>query len=188
LRDANDDDSFTGSESSAIFCYPRILTLPAFKRDDRNAVAFGERMDAGDEVIVSGFEQRRGRNGVAEVVVEEVAQASGRLQLWHVGVQIHAIDAPDFERDVVTDNVGDVGRHQNLLAEIPVMVLLTEDAGHVIGPNIVYPNDRAAAAKPKVRRSDEGSEALRPAPHVQWRAGLARRFEAKLRCHSVKQR
>jgi hypothetical protein len=69
--------------------------------------------------------------------VEEVAQAAGRLELWHVGVQIHAIDAPDFERHVVTDNVGDVGRHQNLLAEIPVMVLLTEDAGHVIGPNIV---------------------------------------------------
>ena len=50
---------------------------------------------------------------------------------------------------MVTDNVGDVGRHQNLLAEIPVMVLLTEDTGHRIGPNI---NGRAAADYPKIRR------------------------------------
>ena len=52
---------------------------------------------------------------------------------------------------MVTDNVGDVGRHQNLLAEIPVMVLLTEDAGHVIGPNIVLPK------RPRSGRKTEGS-------------------------------
>jgi hypothetical protein len=41
-------------------------------------------------------------------------------------VQVQPVDAPDFERNVVTDNVGDVGRHRNLLAEIPAMVLLRE--------------------------------------------------------------
>jgi len=37
---------------------------------------------------------------------------------------------------MVTDNVGDVGHHRNLLAEIPEMVLLRKDAGLTTGPNI----------------------------------------------------
>jgi hypothetical protein len=47
--------------------------------------------------------------------VEEIAQAAGRLQLGHIGVQIQAIDTADRERYVLADNVGDVGRHQILL-------------------------------------------------------------------------
>ena len=120
-----------------------------------------------------------------QVVVEEVAQAAGRLELGHVGVQIDPVDAPDFERDVVTDNVGDVGHHQNLLAETPVMVLLTEDTGHVIGPNIVV--TQTAAQRPRFEGSPEaeGAEALRSSPHIQRCPGLTRRFEAKLRCQPV---
>ena len=71
---------------------------------------------------------------MSQVVVEEIAQPAGRLELGHVSMQVETIDAPHFERHVVTDNVSDVGRHQNLLPEIPVMVLLTEDTGHRSGP------------------------------------------------------
>src|SRR5713101_405514 len=120
-----------------------------------------------------------------QVVVEEVAQTARRLQLGHVGVQIHAIDAADFERDVVTDNVGDVGRHQNLLLEIPVMVLLAEDTGHAIGPNVVF--SQTAAQRPQSEGSPEveGADASRPLPHGQWCPSLSWRFEAKLRCQPV---
>jgi hypothetical protein len=52
-------------------------------------------------------------------------------------VQIEAVDAADLQRNVVTDNIGDVGRHRNLLAEIPAMVLLTRHADLRIGPNIL---------------------------------------------------
>jgi hypothetical protein len=39
-------------------------------------------------------------------------------------VQIHAVDTSDFKRDVVTDNVGDVGRHSDLLGgRSPMRVL-----------------------------------------------------------------
>jgi len=68
-------------------------------------------------------------------------------------MQIQPVDAANLERDVVTDNVGDVGRHQNLLVEIPVMVLLTEDTGYVIGPNIVV--SRTAAQRPQSEGSPE---------------------------------
>ena len=42
-------------------------------------MALGKRMDGGDEVIVSGFDQGGRRHRVAEIVVEEVAQTAGRL-------------------------------------------------------------------------------------------------------------
>jgi hypothetical protein len=47
--------------------------------------------------------------------MEEVAETTGRLQLGHVGVQVHAIDAADFQRHVLADNGVDVGRHRDLL-------------------------------------------------------------------------
>jgi hypothetical protein len=117
LGHADDDDAFTSGESGAVFRHKGILTLAAFKRDDRNPMEIGERLDGGDEAIVSWFDQGGRRHGVAEIVVEEVAQAAGRLELGHIGVQIHAVNAPDLERHVVTDNVGDVGRHRDLLSQ-----------------------------------------------------------------------
>jgi hypothetical protein len=76
LGDANDDHTFSGRESVAIFGHQSVLTLPAFKRHDRSAVTLGECVDGGGEVIVSWFEQGGRRHGVAEIVVEEVAQAA----------------------------------------------------------------------------------------------------------------
>jgi hypothetical protein len=49
-----------------------------------------------------------------------------------------------LERHVVADNVSDVGRHRNLLAEIPAMVLLRKDAGVTTGPNIKRPRSGRA--------------------------------------------
>lgn len=81
----------------------------------RDLLTRKERLDCRREPIVQRAEQRGGWNRVAEVVVEEVAQAAGRLQFRHVGMQIQAIEAPDGERHVVVDNGRDVGRHQTLL-------------------------------------------------------------------------
>jgi hypothetical protein len=86
---------------------------------------------------------------MAQVVVEEVAQASRGLELGHVGVQVQTIDAPDLERHVLADNAVDVGRHQNLLAESPVMVLLTKT--------------------PILDRSQHQTAAQRPSPKVRRR-------------------
>ena len=87
---------------------------------------------------------------MAQVLAEEVTESAGGLKLRCVRMQIQPIDAPDLERDVMADNVSDVGRHRNLLAEIPPMVLLRKHAGLAAGPNI-----QTAAPRPtlKVRRS-----------------------------------
>ena len=57
----------------------------------------GKRPDGGDKAVVSRFEQRGRGHGMTQVVVEEVAEPAGRLQLGHVGVQIQPIDAADFQ-------------------------------------------------------------------------------------------
>ena len=90
----------------------------------------------------------------------------------------HRRGAGRFERDVVTDNVGDVRCHRNLLAEIPVMVLLTKDAGRCTGPNITPPR---SGHDLKVRRC-WGWEALAIdfASPRRWSSALTRRFEAKI--------
>src|SRR5262249_15440124 len=82
---------------------------------------------------MAGLQQGRRRHRVAEVVVQEVAQAARSLELGHVTLHVEAVDTPHLERNMLTDNRVDVGHHQNLLAEIPVLVLLTEDTGPVIG-------------------------------------------------------
>src|SRR5437762_3178835 len=86
---------------------------------------------------------------------------------------------------MVTDNVGDVGRHQNLLVEIPVMVLLTEDTGQC---------DRSQHQTAAQRPTSEGSpESRRSAALVRVNSWLmerrsSRRFEAKLRCEPLSKR
>jgi hypothetical protein len=149
LRRADQYNAFASPESSAVGRDKRVLAVNAFEGNKRHVPIGRKLLNGCDKAIVSRLEQRWRGHRMTQVVVEEVAQATGRLELGHVRVQINAVDAPNLERDVLTDNVGDVGRHQNLLAEIPVMVLLTEDTSHVIGPNI---NGRAAAEYPKVRR------------------------------------
>src|SRR5262245_37163345 len=87
------------------------------------------------------------RYRVSEVVVEEVAQAPGRLEPGHVGVQIDPVDTPDLQRDVVTDNVGDVGRHRDLLGRSPMKVLpVGARRACTRSQHRSCPNGRAAAA------------------------------------------
>jgi hypothetical protein len=83
-------------------------------------------------------EKGRRRDQIPEVIVEEVAQAAGRLQLGHVRMQIQAVDTPNLKGDVVADNVGDVGHHTDLLGgRSPMRVLSLEHTDHLIGPNII---------------------------------------------------
>jgi hypothetical protein len=74
---------------------------------------------------------------MTEMVAQEVAEPTGGLEFGGIGVQVQPVNASNLERDVAADNVGEVGHAQNLLAEIPAMVLLWKDVGLTTGPNIV---------------------------------------------------
>ena len=139
-------------------------------------------LDRGDEAIVTRFQQGRRRHRRAKIVVQEVAQAAGRLELGHVGVQIHTVDAANLERDVLADNRVDVGRHRTLLAG-------KADDGTPSGtprpwttPDILrsLPAMRADHDAAPARSAVTASEA---APVTLF--ALPRRFEAQLRWQPV---
>src|SRR5882762_793686 len=65
------------------------------------------------------------------------------------------------------------------LAGRSMMVLLQENAGLCIGPNIKRPR---SGRDLKVRRSREAVEMLRASSTVRWSRSLTRRFEAQLHC------
>ena len=92
-----------------------VLPLPALERDQRDVVASCANVLIGrDEAIVQRRKQRRRRNRMAQVIVQEVAQPARRLQLRHVGVQVQPVDAANRQGHVVADKLVDVG-HQRLL-------------------------------------------------------------------------
>ena len=184
MRRGEEDNALTGGEPRTVRRDKLVLALATFERDARNVPLLGELLDGGDDAIVVWLEQRGGRHRMPEIIVKEVTQAAGCLELGHVGVQIDAIDAADFKRDVVADNIRDVGRHQTFLAGSPMKVLQPEHAGRSTGPNIVFPTRPRSGRDPKVRRVTR-QPISRPSPHHQWRPGLSRRFEAKLRCQPV---
>jgi hypothetical protein len=62
-----------------------------------------------------------------------------------------------------------------------VMVLLTEDTGHVIGPNI----KRLRSGDHRRFAGGRWSRVARLSPHGQGSTSLSWRFEAKLRCQPV---
>ena len=109
------DDALAARESRAVVGDDIIFPLTGLELHGRNVVLAHERLDRGQEPVMHRPEECWRWDRISEVIVEEVAQATGRLQLGHVGVQIQAVDTADRERHVLTDNVGDVGRHQTLL-------------------------------------------------------------------------
>src|SRR5262249_53734860 len=91
---------------------------------------------------------------------------------------------------MVTDHVGDVGRHRNLRPEIPVMVLLRKNAGVHTGPNI---NGRAAAEPEGSPEPVITTGVSHPPRRCEWAlpllGGLRRSFTAsRCRAHSCRPR
>jgi hypothetical protein len=124
LGEAEHHDALAFGEAGAMGRGDGVFVLAGLEFHDGNGVGGGKLLDRRGEAVVHRFEQGGRGNRMAEMIAQEVTEAAGRLQLGHIRVQIEPVEAAHFERDMVTDNVGDVGRHRNLLAEIPAMVLL----------------------------------------------------------------
>jgi hypothetical protein len=89
LRNADEYDAFVGGESRAVFRHTLVLALTTLERHDLETLCCRKLLNGRDEAIVAGFAEGRRRHGIAEMVVQDVAQAAGRLELGHIGVQIH---------------------------------------------------------------------------------------------------
>jgi hypothetical protein len=81
LRHADDDDALVGGGALAIARDHVVLALAGLERNQRDVVPLRKRGDRSDEAIVEWLEERGRRNRMPEVLLEEVAEPAGGLQL-----------------------------------------------------------------------------------------------------------
>ena len=84
-----------------------ILALALGEGEQRDAVGLGEGLDGLDEGVADGGEQGGGGEEVSAVVAQEADDAPLALELGDVDVEVHAVDALDFQGDVVAQDIGD---------------------------------------------------------------------------------
>ena len=66
-----------------------------------------ERLDGLNEMPRDRLHEGRRRPRVAAVLAEEVHHAAYMLELRHIHVEVHPVDALDFQRDVLAQDLGD---------------------------------------------------------------------------------
>jgi len=84
-----------------------VFTLVAFKADERYVLLLGVALDASHEVPGHGRGQRRRSKRGLTVIAEESRNVLLALQPRDVDVEIHPVDALQFECDVVSQDVVD---------------------------------------------------------------------------------
>ena len=62
-------------------------------------------MNGRDEPLMQGLEQGRRRKGMTQMLLQEIAEPTGGLQLGHPGVEVQSVDTAHLEGYVVTDQV-----------------------------------------------------------------------------------
>jgi hypothetical protein len=75
--------------------------------DQRNPPVAHKFLDSGDEPSGYGFNLDGGGNGIATMLLEKAQDSFQDLQARYVNVQIHAVDAFNFQNDMLTQDLGD---------------------------------------------------------------------------------
>lgn len=83
-----------------------VLTLPLDELDQRDGVVGGEPAHPGVERLGDRRQRRGGVHRAAELAAQEPDQTESALQLRHVHVQVHPVDALDLEPDVLGQHIG----------------------------------------------------------------------------------
>ncbi len=78
-----------------------VLALPFLKGDHGNFLRLGEGLEVGDQRPGHGPHQARGSKQLTAMVAEEAHHAEIQLQLRLIDIQVHAVDALNFERHAV---------------------------------------------------------------------------------------
>ena len=138
---ADEHDALAAGESRAVVRHDVIFPLTALERARWECAAWLANASTAATKRSSIGRNRAGDGiGLPEVIVEEVAQAAGRLELGHVGVQIRAGRCSELESvtwwRIMSAMLGVIGPS---LAGKSMMVLRAEDADVAdVGPNIIH--------------------------------------------------
>ncbi len=105
LRPAHEQHPLAGGEPGEVLMHHVVLALPLGEVHHRDLVSPGERVDRRDERLRDRPEHRRGRDRIAQVVMDEPDQRPRMLQRRHIHVAVHPIDALDLQRHMPGQNI-----------------------------------------------------------------------------------
>lgn len=84
-----------------------VFALMLGKGHAGDEVLLGEVFEFAQERFAHGIHEHGGSEAVAAMGAPEVGHARIGLQARHVDVEVHAVDAFDFEGDVIFEDIGD---------------------------------------------------------------------------------
>jgi hypothetical protein len=103
---AYEDDPFAAVELGVVLLGDVVLALPLGERDQGNLFLLDEAINGVDEGGAHRGHQRRRSEGLTAMEPEEGGDTAIGLQPGLIDVEIHAVDAFDFERHVVLEDIG----------------------------------------------------------------------------------
>jgi hypothetical protein len=107
LRPADEQHPLLGGESGQVGVHDVVLALALDEVDPRQVVVAGEAAHRRAE-RVGDLPQRGGRRDrQPELALDVADQPAGMLQLRHVHVAVHPVDAIDLEDHVIGEDIGD---------------------------------------------------------------------------------
>jgi len=109
LRLADEKHPLLPREPRQVRCRHLILALPLGEGEQRDTLPAGEPLQDGDEGARDGVHQRRGGERGPPLRPEEVRHPGRTLQARHVHVEVHAINALDFQSHMLPQDRRDGG-------------------------------------------------------------------------------
>ena len=94
----------SASNSAQILLGDVVLALVLGEADHLQPVLGDEALDAGDERLGLGCHRRGRSEALAQMAAQVPHDATDALQLRHVDVEVHPVDALAFEHDMVTQD------------------------------------------------------------------------------------
>ena len=91
----------------------------ALERKQRDAFTLGEGFDLGDELAGDLSEQSGRGDGIAAMLREKTHQAGAVLQMWHVAVEVEAVNGFELEGDMALEQIMHIDRSRWHKPEYP---------------------------------------------------------------------
>jgi hypothetical protein len=101
LRPADEQHPLGSGEAGQELMSHIVLTLPLGEVHPRNLMVAGEGPHRGGERLADRCQRRRGGHRHPQMLMDVTDQPSRVLQLRHIDVEVHPVDALDLEQNMV---------------------------------------------------------------------------------------
>ena len=105
MSDPDEEDSFRLFEVAQFLLQDIILALALLKAHQLQALTLDERFDGFDEAVGHGNGLFGGGKTITQVAAAEGCDASLAGELGHIGIEVHPVDALQFQHDMILSGV-----------------------------------------------------------------------------------